>query len=167
MKDMISAEGSLIEVRAPCVIVGDIHGQNEFKYEDLHRMFVMTGKNGRSGATMRRYLFLGDYVDRGPHSLECICCLFAYKLTFPKMFNLLRGNHEAAFINKNYGFYQELKDRFNESQALLLWKMFNDVFDYLPLAALVQGKILCMHGGIGPRLNKLDDIRNVIIYLLL
>uniref|UniRef100_A0A0M3KKG5 SER_THR_PHOSPHATASE domain-containing protein n=1 Tax=Anisakis simplex TaxID=6269 RepID=A0A0M3KKG5_ANISI len=79
----------------------------------------------------------------------------------------LRGNHEAAFINKNYGFYQELKDRFNESQALLLWKMFNDVFDYLPLAALVQGKILCMHGGIGPRLNKLDDIRNVIIYLLL
>uniref|UniRef100_A0A915AHR6 Serine/threonine-protein phosphatase n=1 Tax=Parascaris univalens TaxID=6257 RepID=A0A915AHR6_PARUN len=157
MKDIIASESSLLEVRAPCVIVGDIHGQ----YEDLHRMFIMTGRNGRSGATMRRYLFLGDYVDRGPHSLECICCLFAYKLAFPKMFNLLRGNHEAAFINKNYGFYQELKDRFDEPQALLLWKMFNDVFDYLPLAALVHGKILCMHGGIGPRLNTLDDIRNI------
>ncbi|KHN81052.1 Serine/threonine-protein phosphatase PP1 isozyme 1 [Toxocara canis] len=157
MKDLVSAEKSLLEVPAPCVIVGDIHGQ----YEDLHRMFIMTGRNGRSGATMRRYLFLGDYVDRGPHSLECVCCLFAYKLAFPRMFNLLRGNHEAAFINKNYGFYQELKDRFDEPQALLLWKMFNDVFDYLPLAALVHGKILCMHGGIGPRLNTLDDIRNI------
>ncbi|VDN56826.1 unnamed protein product [Dracunculus medinensis] len=157
IKKLLIEEETLLTVNAPCIIVGDIHGQ----YDDLHRIFITTGRNGRSGATMNRFLFLGDYVDRGPQSLECICCLFAYKLAFPKMFNLLRGNHEIALVNQIYGFYDELKNRFTESDALNLWDAFNDVFDYLPLAAIIKGKILCMHGGLSPNLKSLDDIRKI------
>ena len=105
--------------------------------------------------------FFRDYVDRGPNSLECIVALLVNKLAYPKMFNLLRGNHESIAINRVYGFYKELRDRFPEDEAHILYEAFNDLFGYLPLAALIQKKILCMHGGISPMLNSLDDIRNI------
>ncbi|VDN01840.1 unnamed protein product [Thelazia callipaeda] len=164
VKMIIMKEPSLLEVPIPCVIVGDIHGQVTF-FDDLSKMHALMNTlqyDDLHGATLRRYVFLGDYVDRGPNSLECICCLFAHKLIFPKMFNLLRGNHESAFINRNYGFYQELVDRFEEEMGSRLWCLFNDVFDLLPLAALVHKRILCMHGGLSPHLNSLDDIRKII-----
>uniref|UniRef100_A0A0M3HMM0 Serine/threonine-protein phosphatase n=1 Tax=Ascaris lumbricoides TaxID=6252 RepID=A0A0M3HMM0_ASCLU len=157
-KEVISAEPMLLEVRVPCVIVGDIHGQ----YEDLHRIFSIFSSSKKSGAVTKRYLFLGDYVDRGRNSLECICCLLAHKLFFPRMFYLLRGNHESQDINQIYGFLEEIQRRFpNGSQATTLWKAFNDLFSYFPLAAIVHGKILCMHGGISPKLTSLDDIRKI------
>lgn len=87
--------------------------------------------------------------------------ILTYSHPFSLQFYLLRGNHEVAFINRNYGFYQELSERFCDTVAESLWSAFNDVFDLLPLAALVHGRILCMHGGISPLLNSFDDIRNV------
>uniref|UniRef100_A0AC34QMB3 Serine/threonine-protein phosphatase n=1 Tax=Panagrolaimus sp. JU765 TaxID=591449 RepID=A0AC34QMB3_9BILA len=157
-KDLLMAESSLLEVKVPVIIIGDIHGQ----YLDLHRIFKMTGKSAdKPGQNSRRFLFLGDYVDRGPQSLECIVCLLVHKLAFPRYFNMLRGNHESMAINRVYGFYQELRDRFSEEDSNVLWKAFNDLFSYLPLAALVHGRILCMHGGISPQLNSLDDIRRI------
>lgn len=95
------------------------------------------------------YLFLGDYVDRGKFSLETVCLLFAYKIKYPKKFYLIRGNHESASINKLYGFYDECKRKFN----LKLWKVFTDVFNSMPIAAIIDEKILCMHGGISPDLK--------------
>ncbi|KVI04781.1 Metallophosphoesterase domain-containing protein [Cynara cardunculus var. scolymus] len=103
------------------------------------------------------YLFLGDYVDRGKQSLETICLLLAYKIKYPNNFFLLRGNHECASINRIYGFYDECKRRFN----VKLWKTFSDCFNCLPVAALIDEKILCMHGGLSPDLNNLDQIRNL------
>ncbi|KAF9602336.1 hypothetical protein IFM89_026541 [Coptis chinensis] len=95
--------------------------------------------------------------DRGKQSLETICLLLAYKIKYPENFFLLRGNHECASINRIYGFYDECKRRFN----VWLWKVFTDCFNCLPVAALIDEKILCMHGGLSPDLRSLDQIRNI------
>jgi serine/threonine-protein phosphatase PP1 catalytic subunit len=100
---------------------------------------------------------LGDYVDRGKQSLETICLLLAYKVKYPENFFLLRGNHECASVNRIYGFYDECKRRF----SVKLWKTFTDCFNCLPVSALIDEKILCMHGGLSPELNKLDQILNL------
>ena len=104
------------------------------------------------------YLFLGDYVDRGKQSLETICLLLSYKIKFPDNFFLMRGNHECASINRIYGFYDECKRRY----SIKLWKIFTDVFNCLPVAALVDEKILCMHGGLSPDLQNLDQIKKIL-----
>ncbi|KAF3630175.1 Serine/threonine-protein phosphatase PP1 isozyme 1 [Capsicum annuum] len=129
-------------------LYGDIHGQ----YSDLLRLFEYGGLPPQSN-----YLFLGDYVDRGKQSLETICLLLAYKIKYPENFFLLRGNHECASINRIYGFYDECKRRFN----VRLWKIFTECFNCLPVAALIDEKILCMHGGLSPDLNHLDQIRSL------
>lgn len=127
---------------------GDIHGQ----YPDLLRLFEYGGFPPDSN-----YLFLGDYVDRGKQSIETICLLLAYKIKFPDNFFLLRGNHECASINRIYGFYDECKRRF----SVRLWKMFTDCFNCLPVAAVIDDKILCMHGGLSPEMQSLDQIRAI------
>lgn len=131
-----------------CIKPGDIHGQ----YSDLLRLFEYGGFPPSAN-----YLFLGDYVDRGKQSLETICLLLAYKVKYPGNFFLLRGNHECASINRIYGFYDECKRRFN----VRVWKVFTDCFNCLPVAALIDDKILCMHGGLSPDLNHLDEIRGL------
>uniref|UniRef100_A0A0M3IBE5 Serine/threonine-protein phosphatase n=2 Tax=Ascaris TaxID=6251 RepID=A0A0M3IBE5_ASCLU len=144
---------TLIEVPCPVNICGDIHGQ----YGDLMRIFASCGLPFKV-----RYLFLGDYVDRGRHPLEVIVLLLACKIQFPKFVFLLRGNHELFHINKTYGFAAEIRTRYRIQQdAQKLYNHFNEVFSEMPLAALVAGKILCMHGGLSPDLNTLDDIRNI------
>ena len=104
------------------------------------------------------FLFLGDYVDRGKQSLETICLLLAYKIKFPENFFLLRGNHECASINRIYGFYDECKRRYN----LKLWKIFTEVFNQLPVAALIEDRILCMHGGLSPDLTDINSIKKIL-----
>ncbi|KAE8704774.1 Serine/threonine-protein phosphatase PP1-gamma catalytic subunit [Hibiscus syriacus] len=147
-KDIFSRQPILLELEAPIKICGDIHGQ----YSDLLRLFENGGFPPRSN-----YLFLGDYVDRGKQSLETICLLLAYKIKYPKNIFLLRGNHECASVNRVYGFYDECKRRFN----VRLWKVFTDCFNCLPVAALVEERIFCMHGGLSPDLRCMDQIRNI------
>ncbi|CAG9534965.1 unnamed protein product [Cercopithifilaria johnstoni] len=157
-KKLFLSESTLLEVEVPCVVIGDIHGQ----YEDLHRIFSVLGIGRKSGAVKRRFVFLGDYVDRGMNSLETICCLLAHKLMFPKMFNMLRGNHESSEINHIYGFQMELERKFPaNNEGFRLWNAFNELFACLPLAAIIQNKIFCAHGGIGPELKCLNDIRKI------
>jgi len=138
----------LIELEAPIKICGDIHGQ----YTDLLRLFEYGGF-----PPVANYLFLGDYVDRGKQSIETICLLLAYKIQYPDNFFILRGNHESAGINRIYGFYDECKRRY----SIKLWKVFSDVFNCLPAAALIDEKILCMHGGLSPELQSLQQIANI------
>lgn len=147
-REIFLKQPNLLELDAPIKICGDIHGQ----YSDLLRLFEFGGLPPRSN-----YLFLGDYVDRGKQSLETICLMFAFKIKYPENFFLLRGNHECASVNRIYGFYDECKRRFN----VRLWKIFTDCFNCLPVAALVDEKILCMHGGLSPDLHHLDQIRNL------
>ncbi|KAK4532954.1 hypothetical protein CCYA_CCYA14G3811 [Cyanidiococcus yangmingshanensis] len=138
----------LLEIEAPVKVCGDIHGQ----YQDLLRLFDYGGYPPEAN-----YLFLGDYVDRGKQSLETICLLMAYKIRYPCNFFILRGNHESASINRIYGFYDECRRRYN----VKLWKTFCDVFNCLPVAAIVDEKIFCCHGGLSPELTSMDQIRNI------
>ncbi|KAL0414082.1 UNVERIFIED_CONTAM: Serine/threonine-protein phosphatase PP1 [Sesamum radiatum] len=139
---------NLLELEAPIKICGDIHGQ----YYDLLRLFEYGGLPSESN-----YVFLGDYVDHGKQSLQTICLLLAYKIKYPENFFLLRGSHECASVSRIYGFYDECKQRFN----VRLWRVFIDCFNCLPVAALIDDKILCMHGGLSPDLHDLDQIRNL------
>ncbi|KAF8428207.1 serine/threonine-protein phosphatase PP-Z [Tirmania nivea] len=147
-REVLLSQPSLVELSPPVKIVGDVHGQ----YTDLIRMFEMCGFPPTSN-----YLFLGDYVDRGKQSLETILLLLCYKLKFPENFFLLRGNHECANVTRVYGFYDECKRRCN----IKIWKTFVDTFNTLPIAAIVAGKIFCVHGGLSPTLQHMDDIRAV------
>eukprot|EP00080_Pristionchus_pacificus_P012001 PDM72021.1 Calcineurin-like phosphoesterase [Pristionchus pacificus] len=97
----------------------------------------------------------------GKNSLEVLMMLFCLKIQCPKSFFLLRGNHEARAINRVYGFQQELMERFDRDDARELFIKFNEVFSHMPIACLIGQSILCMHGGISPLLNSLDDIRNI------
>lgn len=148
-REIFMAQPVLLELEAPIKICGDVHGQ----YYDLLRLFEYGGFPPESN-----YLFLGDYVDRGKQSLETICLLLAYKIKYPENFFLLRGNHECASINRIYGFYDECKRRYN----IRLWKAFTECFNCMPVAALVDDKILCMHGGLSPELHTLEQIRRVM-----
>jgi serine/threonine-protein phosphatase PP1 catalytic subunit len=102
-------------------------------------------------------MFLGNYVDHGRQSLEVMCLILAYKIKYPENFFLLRGNHECASINRAHGFYDECKRRYN----LKLWKTFTDLFNCMPVAALIGEKIFCMHGGLSPDLNSMEQIRRI------
>lgn len=150
--------------------LGDIHGQ----YYDLLRLFEYGSFPPESN-----YLFLGDYVDRGKQSLETICLLLAYKIKYPENFFLLRGNHECASINRIYGFYDEckylIKNLLNfycnnlfilfigkRRYNIKLWKIFTDCFNCLPVAAIVDEKIFCCHGGLSPDLQSMEQIRRIM-----
>jgi len=142
-------QSALLELEAPLKICGDVHGQ----YHDLLRLFEYGGFPPESN-----YLFLGDYVDRGKQSLETIILLFAYKTKFPENFFLLRGNHECASITRIYGFYDECKRRYN----IKLWKQFCDVFNCMSVCALIDEKIMCMHGGLSPEISSFDQVRRLV-----
>uniref|UniRef100_A0ACD5TZH6 Uncharacterized protein n=1 Tax=Avena sativa TaxID=4498 RepID=A0ACD5TZH6_AVESA len=153
-KELLLAQPTLLSVPTPVNICGDIHGQ----YPDLLRLFRGMG----APSTANRYLFLGDYVDRGKQSVETACLLLAYKLRYPDSFFLLRGNHECPTVNKTHGFFVECWNR----RLFRAWDEFNAVFSCLPLAALVVSRsgmkrILCVHGGLSPDLQSLDQIRAV------
>ena len=139
----------LLELEAPIKICGDVHGQ----FYDLLRILEFGGYPPDSN-----YLFLGDYVDRGKQSLETICLLLSYKIKYPENFFMTRGNHECSSINRIYGFYDECKKRF----SIKLWKTFTDCFNCLPVAAILDDKIICMHGGLGPDSDKISRIKNII-----
>ncbi|KAJ5438510.1 Serine/threonine-protein phosphatase PP-Z [Penicillium daleae] len=147
-RNLLLSQPVLLELNAPIQIVGDLHGQ----YLDLIRLFETCGYPPATN-----YLFLGDYVDRGKQSLETMLLLLCYKLKYPENFFILRGNHECANITRIYGFHDECKRRCN----IKIWKTFTDVFNCLPLAAIVAEKIFCVHGGLSPNLTNMDDIRKI------
>merc|ERR1712032_672780 len=148
VRSIFADQPMMLEVDAPMKVAGDIHGQ----YYDLLRWFEYGGP-----PKDMNYLFLGDYVDRGKNSIECVSLLFAYKKKYPENFFILRGNHECSSINRLYGFYDECKRRY----SIKLWRTFGDVFNYMPVCALVDDRILCMHGGLSPELTALDQIRDL------
>ncbi|KAK4763798.1 hypothetical protein SAY87_013236 [Trapa incisa] len=151
-------EPTVLQLKAPVKVFGDLHGQ----FGDLMRLFDEYGFPSTAGdITYIDYLFLGDYVDRGQHSLETITLLLALKIENPENVHLIRGNHEAADINALFGFRIECIERMGENDGIWAWTRFNQLFNYLPLAALIEKKIICMHGGIGRSIHSVEQIEKL------
>lgn len=147
-KEIFNKQPTLLELEGPINILGDIHGQ----FYDLIRLFEYGGFPPQAN-----YLFLGDYVDRGKQSIETMALLMAYKIKYPENFFILRGNHECDAVNRLYGFYDECRRRY----SLKLWKMFVELFNWIPVAALIDDKIFCVHGGLSPELVTLDQVAKI------
>ncbi|GJP53245.1 hypothetical protein CLOM_g12420 [Closterium sp. NIES-68] len=157
-ENIFKNEPSVLQVRAPVKIFGDLHGQ----FGDLMRLFDEYGSPSTAGdIAYIDYLFLGDYVDRGAHSLETIILLLALKIEHPRNVHLIRGNHEAADINALFGFRIECIERMGEQAGIWAWQRINQLFNWLPLAALIEKKIICMHGGIGRSIQHVSQIEEL------
>jgi len=149
-------ENKLIELRVDnnddeIFVIGDIHGNLDSL---LNFLKIIRSNNPKY------IIFLGDIVDRGPKQLECLIIILSLKIKNPERFYLLRGNHESYEMNKAYGFYEEFirkfcdYDRYNEIEEL---------YDSIPVCALVNEKILCVHGGIPEDIDILNNLKNLNI----
>jgi serine/threonine-protein phosphatase 6 catalytic subunit len=147
VKEILIEESNVQPVSAPVTICGDIHGQ----FHDLLELF---NKGGEIPNT--RYIFMGDFVDRGHNSVETFQYLLCLKALYPDCITLLRGNHESRQITQVYGFYEECVKKYGNANP---WKYCVEVFDFLNLAALVDGKVFCVHGGLSPALRTIDQIQ--------
>jgi hypothetical protein len=173
-REVLENDENCVKISAPVIVVGDIHGQ----FYDLLELFKVCG-----APPLNNFLFLGDYVDRGRHSVETICLLLALKVKYPLRMTLLRGNHETRAITKVarcahvagselrlvrhgrrytaytfiqvYGFCQETGRKYGVPDA---WNAIMHVFDALCIAAVIENTILCLHGGLSPSLQRLEQL---------
>ncbi|KAI5170618.1 serine/threonine-protein phosphatase 4 catalytic subunit [Nematocida sp. LUAm3] len=151
--DLLILEQNIVRIDPPVVVCGDIHGQ----YDDLLTIFKMNGSPKRT-----KYVFLGDYVDRGPNSVETIALLLLYKVMYPSNIVLLRGNHESRELTETYGMYKEVISRYSTCD---IWKVLCETFNYLPISCLIGSRIFCVHGGISPFALTFDKILRINRFL--
>ena len=145
----IAAEPNLLELQSPIVICGDIHGQ----LFDLLELFKAAGDPSE-----KKFLFMGDYVDRGYYSILTFALLAAYKLKYRGNMYILRGNHECRAVNQMYGFYAECQLLYGHGGV---WNLCNEVFDLLPIAAIIDNEVFSVHGGISPDIPLIDKINEI------
>ena len=143
VSQLLIKEPNVVYLQSPIFVVGDIHGQ-------LNDLITILGKNEHHIPM----LFMGDYVDRGYQSLNTFLLVICYKAKYQNI-TLLRGNHESRFISQCYGFYTEIIANYGHPG---LWNLCNDVFDLLPMAAVIDKKVFSVHGGLSPSLLFVDMI---------
>jgi diadenosine tetraphosphatase ApaH/serine/threonine PP2A family protein phosphatase len=142
LEECFLLEENIVSIRSPVVICGDVHGQ----YEDAKLIFTPgVGGDPRE----HRFLFMGDYVDRGHYSLNTFLLLAIYKLQYRDTFFMLRGNHETRQVTQQYGFMTEILSGYGHSG---LWLKCMRVFDLLPIAAIIDTDVFSVHGGLSPEL---------------
>lgn len=152
---ILIGEPNVLYLHSPIVVCGDIHGQ----LLDLFQLFLKAGDdflNGNAPSTLTNtYLFLGDYVDRGYCSIETFLFLGYLKIKYNKQVFLLRGNHESRQINQIYGLFNDCLTLYGHTG---IWFNLNDTFDLLPISAVIDNKIFCVHGGLSPSINYIGQI---------
>jgi len=147
VKEILMEESNVQPVHSPVIVCGDVHGQ----FYDLMELFRVGGE-----IPQKNYVFMGDFVDRGHHSVETLELLLCYKARYPQCITLLRGNHESRQVTQVYGFYDECFRKYGSANV---WKYCTEVFDYLALACIIDGSILCVHGGLSPDITTIDQMR--------
>jgi serine/threonine-protein phosphatase 2B catalytic subunit len=147
--EVLKAEPNVLRLAGPITVCGDVHGQ----FFDVVNIFQNLGGD----PDVAQYLFLGDYVDRGCYSTEIVLTLFARKIVRPSSLWLLRGNHECGYLTSYFNFKQECIHKYDEAT----YELFLKAFDCLPLAAVVNGEFLCVHGGLSPFIRTVEDIEAI------
>jgi len=145
---VFSTEASLLSLEPPIIVCGDTHGQ----FIDTLRIFELMGKPDQN-----KYIFLGDYVDRGGQSIENLVFLLTLKVLYPTNVYLIRGNHETEEISTVYGLRDECIRRYSFS----MYSKFIAVFDIMPFCATISKSIFCVHGGIPSESISLSDISQI------
>ncbi|WFD35739.1 protein-serine/threonine phosphatase [Malassezia cuniculi] len=148
-REILIEESNIQRIDAPVTVCGDIHGQ----FFDLMELFRVGGMCPDTS-----YIFMGDFVDRGLYSVETFLLLLALKVRYPDRITLIRGNHESRQITQVYGFYDECSRKYGNMNV---WRYCCDVFDYLSLGAVIDGRVFCVHGGLSPNIITLDQIRSI------
>jgi serine/threonine-protein phosphatase 6 catalytic subunit len=149
VQEIMLEESTVQPVSSPVTICGDIHGQ----FHDLLELFRTGGECPHTS-----YVFMGDFVDRGHNSVETMTMLLLLKARYPHRITLLRGNHESRQITQVYGFYDECQRKYGNANP---WRYVTELFDWCPLAALVDGSVLCVHGGLSPDVRTIDQMRMI------
>ena len=147
--DILAEEPQVLKITPPVTVCGDIHGQ----LYDLKMLFTTGGE-----IPSVKYLFLGDYVDRGYYSTETFLLLLSLKIKYSDMLYLIRGNHEMCEVTLRYGFYEECMRKYGSAN---IWQHCLKVFDFLSLSAVIGETIFCVHGGLSPHLFLLDNINDI------
>ena len=152
-KEVMKQESRIIRIDSPVYVLGDIHG-------NLHDLMVFESVlwQGGPACLTANYLFLGDYVDRGDCSVECITYLLCAKMLLPDRFHLVRGNHELRDTQLMFTFWRECEIKFGATLGTELWEHFNQVFDCMPVCAIVESKIFCAHGGIPYSATSIEQV---------
>lgn len=146
---VLGQEKTLIEFNnKKTLFVGDTHGDLD-STASVVRKFLDKG--------YRHIVFLGDYVDRGPHQIENMNYILCLKLLYPKRVVLLRGNHETPETNSRYGFLDVVTRNLSQE----FYRSYNDLFSYLPYSCLIDKRVLCLHGGLAKQLCSINQLRRI------
>lgn len=144
----MEAEPNLLYLEDPLTIVGDIHGQ----FFDVKEIFRLGGNPATT-----KYLFLGDYVDRGAYGIEVLLAIYALKINFPNTIFLLRGNHECRQMTAFHDFRDECIRKYDQE----VYELIMQSFDKMPIGCIINGQFLAVHGGISPELQTALDINKL------
>ena len=148
-REILINENNVVTLTPPISVCGDIHGQ----FYDLLELFSVG-----DDCPETNYCFMGDYVDRGHHSLETFLLLISLKIRYPERMTLLRGNHESRAITQVYGFYDECLQKCHSNNV---YNYCISVFELLPISAVIDQKLFAVHGGLSPLINNINEINNV------
>ena len=147
-ESQIKSEPNILKIQDPVTVVGDLHGQ----FYDLLKCLEVGGNPEDT-----KYLFLGDYVDRGTYSIENLILLMCIKLNYKDTILMLRGNHECRQMTSFFNFKMECEVKYDSE---IYFRMM-EVFDSLPIACLINEKFIAIHGGLSPDIDKIADIMKI------